>query len=73
MGKRGPKHLETKVIQEIRHLYETDKHTQKELAKQFSLSQSTICKIVNNYIHKNVPMLSVGGTAGVKVGYNHGD
>ena len=77
-AKRGPKHLETKVVQKIRALYDTDEFTQKELASKFGLSQSTICKIVNKYIHKNVPMInipmiSIGGTAEVKVGYRHGD
>lgn len=72
-GKRGPKQLEPSTVQEIRRLYETDDYTQERLAAMFGLSQSTICKIVNNYIHKDVPMISVGGTANVKVGYRHGD
>ncbi len=74
-AKRGPKHLEGRVILEIRFLYQTDEYTQKDLAAKYNLSQSTICKIVNNYIHKNVPMISVGGTAGarVKARYSYGD
>ena len=53
MSKRGPKNIEPKIIQKIRNLYEAGNHTQANLAAKYNLSQSTICKIVNNYIHKD--------------------
>lgn len=73
--KRGPKKVSMKTVQEIRFLYETGEWTQQRLGLKFRLSQSTICKIVNNYIHKNVPTLKIGGSADVKLkaGFRYGD
>jgi len=68
-----PKFIDTEVIREIRSMYGSNGCTQQQLAKSFGLSQSTICKIVNNYIHKTNTNITMSGEAQVKVGYNHGD
>jgi len=67
-----PKLVDHEAVQEIRFLYESGQCTQKQLADRFGLSQSTICKIVNNYIHK-ATNITMSGEAQVKVGYNHGN
>jgi response regulator of citrate/malate metabolism len=66
-----PKGLDKEVVAQIRELYNSDKHTQQELAAMFNLSQSTICKIINNYIHRDTSIL-MGGEASVRIGYKHG-
>jgi len=68
-----PKQIAQETVYEIRRLYAEGSQTQTELAKSFGLSQSTICKIVNNYIHKTTANLIMGGEAEVRVGYRHGD
>ena len=65
-----PKNVSNETVQQIRYLYEGGT-TQYTLAEKFDLAQSTICKIVNNYIHKKSSRIS--GEAEVKVGYNHGN
>lgn len=61
------------MVNQIRELYHACEHTQQKLANRFGLSQSTICKIVNNYIHKDNTDLTLSGEASVKVGYKHGN
>lgn len=68
-----PKQLPKETIEEIRKLYLYTDCTQHGLAKSFGVSQSTICKIVNNYIHKTVTNVVMGGEADVRIGYKHGD
>lgn len=68
-----PKQVNSDTIKEIRRLYHETDCTQQCLAKSFGLSQSTICKIVNNYIHKNVTNVVMGGQAEVRMGFKHGD
>jgi DNA-binding XRE family transcriptional regulator len=68
-----PKFVSRQTIHLIRELYSADECTQQKLADRFGLSQSTICKIVNNYIHRNDTDLTVSGEASVKVGYKHGN
>ena len=63
-----PKQIKEETILAIRSLYARDEYTQQELAKQFELSQSTICKIVNNYIHKSVTNVILGGNADIRLG-----
>jgi len=65
-----PKGTTKEMIHQIRSLYAGGKWTQHKLAKRFKLSQSTICKIINNYIHRDDVVLT--GKAEVKVGYRHG-
>ena len=59
-----PKNLDKSTVEEIRTLY-NEGQTQTRLAKKFKLSQSTICKIVNNYIHRNAN-ICMSGKASVK-------
>ena len=66
-----PKGTPKEVVYKIRSLYASGKWTQQKLAKRFRLNQSTICKIINNYIHRD--SLVFAGKAEVKVGYKHGD
>ena len=68
-----PKFLSDETVHEIRRLYLETDCTQKALARSFGVSQSTICKIVNNYIHKSIANVVMGGAADVRVGYKHGD
>jgi len=68
-----PKSVSKDVVHQIRELYNADECTQQQLATRFELSQSTICKIVNNYIHKEDTDLTLSGEAYVKVGYKHGN
>jgi DNA-binding transcriptional regulator LsrR (DeoR family) len=68
-----PKQLSKDTIEEIRSLYCHTDCTQHDLSKSFGVSQSTICKIVNNYIHKNITNVVMGGEADVRIGYKHGD
>jgi response regulator of citrate/malate metabolism len=64
-----PKFLDDETICEIRRLYADEEHTQEQLASQFGVSQSTICKIVNYYIHKKPVDVLMAGRANVKMGY----
>lgn len=73
MTKRGPKNLTSDTIKEIRCLYSKGDYTQKKLADLFEISQSTVCKIINNEIHKQSSEIKISGEAKVKVGYQHGD
>ena len=68
-----PKRLNDKTVARIRDAYGKGKHTQQALADKFHVSQSTICKIVNNYIHKSSPNLAMGGAAKVKLVIEYGD
>ena len=67
-----PKRISKQLIENIRRLYSESGLTQQQLAKQFGLSQSTICKIINNYIHRYCDV-TVSGNADVKVGYKYGN
>lgn len=64
-----PKFLDKDTVNRIRDLYATEEYTQEYLAKKYSISQSTICKIVNNYTHKTNTNMSLSGDAIVKTGY----
>ena len=70
-----PKNISKQTVEEIRNLYNEGK-TQKFLAEQFKLSQSTICKIVNNYIHRTADVC-VSGKANtryiIKKSYKYGN
>lgn len=66
-----PKRVTKETIHKIRSLYAGGEWTQQKLAKRFKLSQSTICKIINNYIHRDDVVLT--GKAEVRIGYKHGD
>lgn len=70
-----PKGLKEKTVYRIRRAYAKGKETQQALAERFGLSQSTICKIVNNYIHKSDTNVVMGGAAEAKysVGFKYGD
>ena len=70
-----PKGLTEKTVHKIRAIYAKGQITQQLLAKKFGVSQSTICKIVNNYIHKSDTNVVMGGAADVKyrVEYKYGD
>ena len=67
-----PKCVSKQLIEKIRFLYSEGGLTQQQIAKQFGLSQSTICKIINNYIHKYCDVV-LSGQADVKVGYKYGN
>ena len=68
-----PKQLNEVTINEIRRLYLETNCTQQQLARSFGVSQGLICKIVNNYIHKNITSFVMGGEADVRIGYKHGN
>ena len=68
-----PKGLNDKTVARIRDAYNKGKHTQQALADKFHVSQSTICKIVNNYIHKYDANVVMGGAAKVKLVIEYGD
>lgn len=67
-----PKGFGRETAQKVRELYRSDRYTQSELANLFGVSQSTICKIINNYIHQ-VPGLKLGGQASIRLGVRYGD
>jgi DNA-binding transcriptional regulator LsrR (DeoR family) len=67
-----PKHVDKTLVQTIREIYSNGEKTQHELAEQFGLSQSTICKIINNNIHR-YSNITVSGRAEVRVGYKYGN
>lgn len=67
-----PKQVQKELIDQIRFLYTEGSCTQHQLAKKFSLSQSTICKIINNNIHRYCD-IKISGTAEVRVGYKYGN
>jgi transposase len=56
------------TAQEIRKFYTSKQYTQKELAKKYKVSQSTISKIINNQSHKSEKLIS--GEAVVKLTVN---
>ena len=60
------------IVQKIRLLYFEENMTQKNIAIQFNLSQSTICKIVNNNIHK-YHSVNISGNSDIKIGYKYGN
>lgn len=68
-----PKFLTDETVHRIRELYATDEYTQEQLAEEFGVSQSTICKIINHYIHKKAVDVSMTGKADVQIGYKYGD
>jgi hypothetical protein len=65
--------LDKKVVMEIRNLYNGGEVTQVGLALRFGISQSTVCKIVNNYIHRNHDCVALCGSADVKLGLKYGN
>jgi len=67
-----PKQVDKQLVEKIRVSYSNGDITQQELAKSFGLSQSTICKIINNYIHR-YSNITFSGEADVKIGYKHGN
>lgn len=67
----GPKRLTDEQVVEIRILYSTEEYTQKQLAEMFKVSQSLVCKIVNNLAHRQAPGLKVSGEAVVRLGYKY--
>lgn len=67
----GPKRLSEVQVVEIRTLYASDRYTQKQLGELFKVSQSLICKIVNNLAHKQAHGLKVSGEAVVRLGYKY--
>lgn len=69
----GPKNLPDETVNSIRSLYSTGDYTQKELADRFHVSQSLVCKIVNNQIHRHAFGLTIRGEAVYRLGYRHGD
>lgn len=66
-----PKSVSSKTAFQIREMYFRDNFTQKQLSEYFQLSQSTICKIINNQIHKAHTDVAISGTADVEVKYNY--
>lgn len=67
----GPKRLTYLEAHEIRVLYSKGEYTQTQLAQKFEVSQSMVCKIINNQAHKQAAHINVGGEAGVKLGFNY--
>lgn len=67
-----PKQVDKQLVQQIRNDYSVGDVTQQELAKRFGLSQSTICKIINNYIHR-YSSIKFSGEAEVRLGYKYGN
>ena len=74
-NKTGSKNLSLDVIRKIKNAYKIYKVTQKQIAEEFNLSQSTVSKIINNKIHKKVTEISMGGSADVifKVKHKYGN
>lgn len=68
-----PKNIDKQIVEDIRDLYRLGEHTQQELSRIFNLSQSTICKIINNNIHKYNSNITFSGEARVRVGYRYGN
>ncbi len=68
-----PKNLSKTIVNEIRLLYASNNHTQQQLAKKYSISQSLVCKIINVMIHKGRTGLKLSGEASVRVGYKYGN
>jgi len=54
---RGERHpaskLTWKMVEEIREIYKTGKHTQRELAKRYEICRDTVKKVINNLIWKD--------------------
>lgn len=67
-----PKQVDKQLVEQIRTTYSDGNITQQELAKRFGLSQSTVCKIINNYIHR-YSSINFSGKAEVRIGYKHGN
>ena len=67
----APKRLSGDQVSQIRLKYSSGKITQSQLAIEFKVSQPLICKIVNNQVHKQENGLTIGGCAGVRVGYKY--
>lgn len=67
-----PKQIDKTIVNEIREIYLTGEITQKQIASRFNLSQSTVCKIINNNIHK-YSSIDICGEAEVKMGYRYGN
>jgi DNA-binding transcriptional regulator LsrR (DeoR family) len=68
-----PKQLHPNVVRKIRQVYALGEETQAEIAERFQISQSTVCKIINNCIHKQLDHLEICGSAEVKVGLKYGN
>ena len=58
---KGAGKLNFTMAKRIRALYASDLHTQNELADMFQVSQSMICRIVNNQAYKSD--VTFGGSA----------
>lgn len=67
----GPKRLAKEQAWQIRTFYDSGLYTQTQLAEMFKVSQSLICKIVNNQVHKPPSHLEVTGEAIVRLGYKY--
>lgn len=67
----APKRLSPEQVSHIRLKYSSGKFTQGQLALEFGVSQPLICKIVNNQVHKLENRLTIGGCAGVRMGYKY--
>jgi DNA invertase Pin-like site-specific DNA recombinase len=65
------KNLSEEIINEIRSLYSAGTHNQQQIADRFKLSQSTVCKIINNNIHRKAAF-KLSGQADTRMGYRHG-
>jgi len=68
------KGVSLELANKIRNLYKFGEMTQVQISHKFSISQSLVSKIVNNYIHKPPGGdVHISGSAEVKVGYNYGN
>lgn len=65
----GPKRMTKEKVKEIRNLYFSGNCTQKDLSLMYDISQSQICKIVNNISHKPDKSITISGEATVRIGY----
>lgn len=59
----GRKHLTPEIVEQIRS---QPHRTQQSIAEEYGVSQSLICKIINNHLHKPRASFSFGGSAAVR-------
>jgi len=69
---RGPK-LNLNTARKMRQLFLKNKPKLSELAKTFNVSVSTVGKIINNQMYKELDVMKFSGEAEVKIGYNYGN
>jgi len=69
---RGPK-LDLNIARKMRQLFLERSPKLKELAKIFDVSVSTVGKIVNNQMYKELDTIKPSGKAEVKMGYKYGN